>query len=181
MTELGQLKSRSITLITGYIKGVDQKPKQVKVKQPFSRLAVIVNCYYPEFRGAGFFDHVLVLKLCSAIGKGRPTQVRGVSEKMLTLEELEAHWQSGWESDDHDDPSNNDVFDELLIFEKGEVIIHMLGHPYLEEGGPEPYNDDDTLEIFMPEAMAEEVARVVQTTAIEANAKVKLMEGVSSL
>ncbi len=179
MAELNELRSRSITLIKGYVRGVDRKPNRVKVKTPFKRLAVAINTYYPEFRGRGFFDHDLVLKLCWAIAQGRQTQIKGTSRGVLTLEELGAQWQAGWESDDHDDPSNNSIFQELLVLEKAEIVVQIIGLPYHREGGPAPYNDDDTLEILVPEPLADSVIAAVRMAATQAGAKVKELEGVA--
>ncbi|MBI4356113.1 MAG: hypothetical protein HY597_06685 [Candidatus Omnitrophica bacterium] len=179
MAELSDLKSRSIRLIHGYVRGVDHKPNGVKVREPYRRIAILINTHYPEFRGRGFFDHELVLKLCAAIAQGRVAQVRQEKTRQaLTLKELEQQWRAGWESDDHDDPSNNSIFKVLFVSEEGdEVVAQVNGLPYWREGGPAPYNDDDTLEVFVPEAAADGVVAAIRTAASEAGAAVTELPG----
>ena len=121
MAELGELRSRAATLVVGYLNGVDRQPKGLAIAAPHRRLAVVLSTYAPEFPGGYFFDHDLVLKLCAAIVRSRKTQVKGWPRHVRTLDELAAAWQTGWDTDDYDDPSNNDLFEELLVLEKGKT------------------------------------------------------------
>ena len=177
MPELDQLKSRSVVLVSGFIQDVDQKPKLVKVSTPFRRFAVVINTSYPEFPGGYFFDHDLVLKICEAVVQGRSTQVRGFPKDAQTLDALEAAWRAGCQSDERDDPSNNELFEELLALEGGEIILHIRGIDWHAVGGPAPYHDSATLEVFAPEAQADVLFQRVRAAASEAGAEVQVMQG----
>ncbi len=177
--ELDTLTSRSIILVRGYVRGVDRRPKRAEVAVPYRRLAVIVNSAYPEFPGGHFFDHDLVLKICSAIAQGRRVQVTGVvSKQAITLDQLRVHWQAGWETDDYNDPGNNNLFDQLLVFENNVVVADVRGIPYHAFGGPSPYHDSYTLEVFVQERAVKDLSDAIQATASQAGAKVEFIEGV---
>ena len=104
MPEPDPLQSRSVVLIPGFLPGVDEEPRAVRVAAPYGRFAVVVNTHYPEFAGGFFFDHELVLKLCEVIVQSRPTQVRGFPREARTLEALGIAWREAWRTDDRDDP-----------------------------------------------------------------------------
>ena len=177
MTELTQLKSREVLLISGYIKGIDRKPQSTRVKAPYGRLAVVINTSYPEFAGGYFFDHDLVLKICTVLIGGRRTKVIGWPREARTFDELTTAWRAGWEKDDHDDPSNNDLFEEILVLDGKEVVMQIRGIDYHQVGGPVPYHDSATLEIFAPTVQADALLKMIQHTA--AGAKVQFLEGVA--
>ena len=175
MPELDQLESRAVVLVSGFVQGVDEEPRLVQVAAPYGRFAVVVNTFYPEFPGGYFFDHDLVLKVCEAIVLGRSTRVRGFPRDARTLEALEVAWRAGWQSDDRDDPSNNDLFAELLVLEGEDIVRHVRGIDWYTVGGPAPYHDSATLEVFAPAAETEDLLNAVRSSAAAAGAAVELL------
>ena len=116
---------------------------------PIAGIAVAVNTFYPEFKGGYYFDHELMCALSNKLIDGNSADILYKGAVLSNFQEVVSDWQRNAEIDDPDDPGLNDIFDEITIRHNGRTIRRVFGIVFYNFGGPEPYHDSTTLEIFL--------------------------------
>ncbi len=162
---------RRVTLVDGYVRNADAPARGIRVPALWGRLAVAIWSF-PEDAVDFYFDDELVVQLCRAIADGRPTQVRGINKRILILEDVAVYWR-------HATADEKDLFDEMLIFRDAVPAVQVRGLPYYHSGGPAPYRDSVTLEVFAPTTDLPVIRAVLRRAAVQAGAAVSTSEGLA--
>jgi hypothetical protein len=116
---------------------------------PIARIAVVINTFYPEIKGGYYFDHELVSALSNKLIGDNSVELLYKGATLSAFQAVANEWRRNAEIDDPDDPCLNDIYDVITIRRHGKTIRRIFGADFHQFGGPEPYHDSVTLDIYL--------------------------------
>lgn len=157
-----------VKLVNGYIYPVDTLPAEISFSKSPGRLALAFNTYYPEVEGDFFLDYELILTCLDPILQMGQLTVMDEQNSPVEFEKLKASWV---------EDEDRDWFRQIIVKDQGLVLFQIFGQPWFRVGGPEPYHDTATVEIYMGRDRIEEVAKLLIDAISEAGVNTQLVSG----
>tara|TARA_B110001454_G_scaffold219185_2_gene251012 strand:- start:38646 stop:39236 length:591 start_codon:yes stop_codon:yes gene_type:complete len=180
MKRVVQLNSRHVNLISGYIKNVDLKPWRIGIDGPFARIAIAINRYYPEFKGGNYFDHELIAALVSKIIGDGSVEIVYNERKISNFQEIIDDWKKNADEDDPDDPNLNEIFKEAKVKHGDKICRKIFGIDFDQFGGPEPYHDSITLEVYLQKKDFDSLQNDLRAVLADFSCKITEIKGQAS-
>lgn len=134
-------QNSSVTIVDGFLP-VDQWPANLNLPPPCRRIGLITSTFDPSVDGSFRIDTDLILEISTQLCEGLDIEV--------------CFWRESETFHDLDDASfklklSDDIFETLTASANGKVRVQIWGACWYRIGGPIPYHDSATLEIFCPE------------------------------
>ena len=155
--------------MTGYIPALDQEPGDLPFSRPCCRVAVVTETYDPTVPGHFAINSDLLTRLVSALRRDAELEIRFGSNPHRTARNPGA--------EELHEIIADDLFDSITIFKERVPWIQLRGAQWYKCGGPKPYHDSATVEIFAAKADCGDVTRLVHGALVSMVTRVDVIAG----